>query len=160
MSAFVVDTNVPVVANGQHPQAGLRCQLACIQRLIKIKESGVVVLDQGMDILEEYRGYLSFSGEPGVGDEFFRWLWDVQGLPDHCEKVPLTPRGGAGDYEEFPENGRLGGFHIKDRKFVAVALTSALDPTVLNAVDSDWWIHRVALTRAGIRIEFVCPEVF
>jgi len=160
MTAFVVDTNVPVVANGQHSEASLGCQLACIRKLREIQKGGVIVIDQDMEILSEYRLHLSFSGEPGVGDEFFRWLWDVQGVSDHCEKVQLTTRGDGDDYEEFPENEELRGFDTKDRKFAAVAFASPLDPPVLNAVDSDWWIHREALNKVGLRIVFVCPDVF
>lgn len=47
-----------------------------------------------------------------------------------------------------------------DRQFVAVAIASPDRPTVLNAVDSDWWNHRGALERYGVVVDFLCPEQF
>ena len=51
----------------------------------------------------------------------------------------------------------LADFDLSDRKFVAVALTHATNPPVVNATDSDWHHHREALLRHGVRIESVCP---
>lgn len=64
------------------------------------------------------------------------------------------------DFEEFPGDEELADFDRQDRKFVAVALTSVNDPTILNAVDSDWWDHLEALNNNGVKVEFLCPEQF
>jgi len=40
---------------------------------------------------------------------------------------------------------------------VAVALTHATDPPVVNATDSDWHHHREALLRHGVRVESIYP---
>lgn len=66
----VIDTNVGVVANGKHEPAGLDCQAACMKALKKARKQ-VVVLDEGLLILTEYRRYLSPKGQPGAGDAFF-----------------------------------------------------------------------------------------
>ena len=38
----IVDTNVPLVANGDAPQASYECVLACIDQIEKIIEQGIV----------------------------------------------------------------------------------------------------------------------
>jgi len=109
-------------------------------------------------ILGEYRRNLSPSGQPGSGDAFFKWLWNNQGNHDHCRRVNITPHDNRG-FAEFPDDPELEPFDNDDRKFVAVALASHNAPPILNATDSDWWEHRVALEGHGIRIKSLCPEL-
>jgi hypothetical protein len=159
MRGYVVDTNVPVVANGRNEQADPDCVIACIDSLANVREHGVVVLDGGMQILYEYMRNISMSGQPGPGDLFMKWVWTVQADVSRCERVQLTLReGNSGDFAEFPDDADLIHFDRSDRKFVAVALKSANKPEVLNAVDSDWSIHHAALERAGVSITFLCPQ--
>jgi hypothetical protein len=154
MSSFVVDTNVPVVANGKSDQAKERCVLACIAALEQVHD-GTLVLDDRQLILKEYMRKLRMSGQPGPGDAFLKWAWSVQATPK-CERVAITPAGNS--FREFPDDPELAGFHDDDRKFVAVALGSSANPEVLNAVDADWWRFREALKRNGVRVRFLCPE--
>jgi hypothetical protein len=159
MSAFVVDTNVPVAANGKSRQADPDCVIACIDILDSIRAGGVVVLDDGMRILNEYMNNLSMSGQPGAGDLFMKWVWNVQADESRCEQVRLTPDPHwADNFKEFPDDADLTTFGPSDRKFVAVALTSRNRPTILNAVDSDWAQRHVALERNGVRVHFLCPQ--
>lgn len=159
MRAFVVDTNVPVVANGRSNQADPNCVIACIQALLEVREQGVVVLDDGFLILREYMRNLSMSGQPGPGDSFMKWVWTIQGHPDHCRQIAITQRqDDSTNFVEFPADPDLTGFDPSDRKFVAVALASGNDPEVLDAVDSDWADFFAALTRNGIRLKFLCPQ--
>ena len=159
MNFYVVDTNVARVASGHAKHAGPDCIIACIDILRSIVRDGGIVLDDAMRILKEYRAGLNWSGQPGVGDEFFKWVWDHQADESRCERVTLNPRPGPGsDFLEFPDDADLARFHADDRKFVAVALTSRHDPEVLNAVDRDWWEHRQVLARNGVRIKFLCPD--
>lgn len=161
MKAYVVDTNVPVVANGRTPQAGPGCAAACVEALGDIKEHGLIVLDDRNLILDEYMKNLSLAGQPGLGDAFMKWVFESQAVPERCEQVPITPRGGADDdFEEFPDAPALRAFDRSDRKFVAVALTSRRRPVIQDAVDSDWWDYRRALRQHGARIQFLCPEQF
>jgi hypothetical protein len=161
MRAFVADTNVLVVANLKSPQAGPDCVLACVDALERIQMKGRLVLDEMMLIFEQYQQYCSFSGQPGVGDAFFKWVHDNRYNDKHCERVKLTPLSDTSrDFEEFPADPDLKSFDPSDRKFVAVALGSSHSPTVLNAVDSDWWIYREPLTRNGVTLSFLCPEQF
>lgn len=159
MNAFVVDTNVPVVANGKSKQADPDCVISCIAALRRIHEDGVVVLDDAMRILHEYMNNLSLSGQPGAGDFFMKWVFNNQADEHRCEQVRLTPRDGSpDDFEEFPDDIELADFDRSDRKFVAVALASQNSPTVLDAVDSDWAEKYEALKRNGIVIDFLCPQ--
>ena len=52
---IVVDTNVPIVANGRTEQADPRCILNCIAILREIHDERRVLLDEGDLILGEYQ---------------------------------------------------------------------------------------------------------
>jgi hypothetical protein len=62
------------------------------------------------------------------------------------------------DLEVFPDDPDLAAFDPADRKFVALALASDSHPSILNAVDSDWWHFREALRRAGVEVMFLCSD--
>jgi hypothetical protein len=159
MATFVVDTNVPIVANGKS-HADPACVIACVDLLLDVCLQGVIVLDDSMRILDEYINHLSMSGEPGAGDAFMKWVWNVQADENRCERVFLTPRHGNGedDFAEFPDDPELAAFDRSDRKFVAAALASLRGPVILNAVDSDWAENHNALKRNGVSVRFVCPQ--
>jgi len=159
MSFYVVDTNVPKVANGKSEQASAHCTLACIRALQDIIEHGIILLDEGSLILAEYMGNLSMSGQPGPGDAFMKWVWDNQGKADRCRRVKLTPKpDGPDSFAEFPDDPELKRFDRSDRKFVAVALASGKKPEILNAVDPDWQECLASLERHGVRVRFLCPK--
>ncbi len=161
MTAVVIDTNVPVVANGQCPQASLACAKACIATLLRAVRQHIVVADRGLRIFAEYRNYLSLSGQPGVGDMFYKHVWQNQANPEYCKLVDIHPTDAdENNFQEFPDAPELAGFDPSDRKFVAAALASGLNPPVLNAVDSDWWNFRAALAVNGVTVEFLCPNQF
>jgi hypothetical protein len=159
VTAFVVDTNVPIVANRRSPQAGPSCVMACIDALDALRSHHRILLDSLGRILEEYRHNLSARGQPGVGDAFFKWVWQNQGNAAHCAIVEIHSRGVGEDYEEFPEDPELAQFDPSDRKFVAVAIASRLNPKVLNATDTDWWHYRKRLEKHGVRVVFLCPDL-
>jgi hypothetical protein len=159
MNAYVVDTNVPVVANGKSRQADLACVIACVKQLQAIYNNGMVVLDDLCLILDEYRKHLGMSGQPGPGDGFMKWIWNNQTNPSRCEQVAITPIGQSqDDFEEFPCDPALVNFDRKDRKFVAVALASRNQPVIVNAVDSDWANYQTQLGNYGVRILQLCPQ--
>lgn len=160
MSAYVVDTNVPIVANGNSPQASPECVLACVEMLETVVDN-VTCIDDAMLVLDEYIRNVGLAGHPGLGHSFVKWVHDNQAVEGRVERVAITPANtDPPSFEEFPADADLATFDLSDRKFVAVALTSKLRPIVLNAVDSDWWNDRVALNKNGIQITFLCPEQF
>ena len=159
MKAVVVDTNVCIVANGVNTHASLPCVHACIDALEDARRC-IVVIDDGYKIFAEYRRYLSGSGQPNVGDAFFKWLWDNHCNEQHCERVAITPRDDPGRcFEEFPDDPELVGFDPADQKFVATALASSLQPAVLQASDTKWWNFKDEFAAHGVRITFLCPEL-
>ena len=108
MAAFVVDTNLPIVANGKS-HADPACVIACVDVLLEVYSTGVIVLDDAMRILSEYMDHLSLGGEPGAGDAFMKWVWNIQADGNRCERVFLTPRSAnsADDFAEFPDDPEL-----------------------------------------------------
>lgn len=154
----VVDSNVPIVANrkcGEPPE----CAAACAHALHEIIRKGLLVIDAGHLIFDEYRRHLSFAGQPGAGDIFFKWLSDNRYKPNRVAQVALTEDPERpGEFAAFPADPELAAFDRSDRKFVAVVLTHPERPPLLNATDSDWWTHRDALRPHGVTIRFVCGE--
>ena len=155
---IVMDTNVARVANGKTEQAGPACVLECVMALRRIQDEHCVLLDDSNLIYNEYRRRLSYSGQPGPGDAFFKWLHDNQGHPDHCRKVTVTLDPDR-EFEEFPNDPDLASFDRSDRKFVAVVLASETGPEVLNASDTDWRDYSTELQRHGVAVVFLCPEL-
>jgi len=155
--SVVVDTNVLVVANGNHEPAQAQCIGACIDALATAR-TGRVVIDDAQVILTEYRRHCSFSGQPGVGDALFKWLWQRQADPRHCLVVHITPHPKRG-FAEFPADEQLAKFDRSDRKLAAVALAAGDAPPILNASDTDWWLARHALEAHGLSVKFLCPEL-
>jgi hypothetical protein len=154
----IVDTNVPVVANHTNGES-LECSALCAARLYDITRSGVVVIDEDDLIFEEYRRHLSFAGQPGAGDFFFKWLSDNRYRPDRVERVALLEDAERqGEFAAFPTAPELSTFDRSDRKFVAAALTHSEKPPILNAVDSDWWNHKELLAQHGVVVRFLCGE--
>lgn len=151
----VMDSNVAFVGNGATEQAGPECVLACIDRMERIKARERLLLDSEGRIFEEYPRP---TGQRGVGDLFFIWAWRHRCNPEVCTLVRIEPHDDRG-FTDFPDDEMLAGFDRDDRKFVAVAIASGESPPILNASDKDWHDHRQALSRHGVAVEFVCPEL-
>jgi hypothetical protein len=154
----VVDTNVPIVANGGEEQEP-KCVLACAQALDALMQSGHIVIDDQFHIIKEYMHKLSPSGQPGLGDTFLKWVLNNQANPKRCTQVKITPQPhDPRDFKEFPLDAALADFDPSDRKFVAVSCAHSARPPILQAVDSKWWGLRDALARGGVNVHFLCPE--
>ncbi len=154
----MVDTNVPIAANGGDEVAP-DCVLACISAVRDVIEGRRrLVVDDGWHIIGEYMHELSPSGQPGVGDGFLKWVLNNQSTGCY-DFVSITPKSeDAGEFEEFPASAGLEPFDRSDRKFVAVANAHAAKPPILQALDSKWWGWKDALAAAGVTVEFLCPE--
>ena len=156
MTRFVVDTNVPIVANGRADpangrQPSIECRLLAVEFLIWVLDKGKLILDIEGEIQREYRTYLNPSGQPGVGDQFY--LEVLRSAPSKIERHEL-PRGVDGEYLDLPCQLIEAGFDRSDRKFAALAKRTTAK--VANATDSDWLIHRQIIVAAGIGLKFVC----
>ncbi|OGP84699.1 MAG: hypothetical protein A2V87_08890 [Deltaproteobacteria bacterium RBG_16_58_17] len=158
---FVVDTNVPKTANlaiapGKIPQELTKCVYSCVEAVEHIIKKGGLVMDSQDEIFDEYRGKLLMKGQPGVGDQFMKWVHDNRWkLPD-CDRVKISRNGDT--YDEFPTHAGLTNFDSSDRKFVAVANAHIKKPPILQATDSKWWGWKEALTDVGITVFFLCPD--
>ena len=158
MMAVIVDTNVPVVANGQSPQASPNCVDTCINRLERIiRGEEKLVLDDRWIILSEYIRNLRSSGEPGASDRFL--LWILMNKDEQCDLVSImSVDGSENEFEEFPDDPALNDFDPADRKFIAVACAHLERPPILQAVDSQWLDFRNAFLRNGVTVEFICED--
>jgi hypothetical protein len=157
----IVDTNVPKKANlaidpMSIPDDLVSCVKNCVASIEQIIKNGGLVLDANDEIFNEYRGELSLSGQPGVGDKFLKWVhYSRFGFPE-SDRVSITPN--EDSYDEFPEHQGLTDFDISDRKFVAVANAHPDKPMILEATDSKWWGWKEALLETGIAVNFLCPD--
>ncbi len=155
MKAQVIDTNVMLVANGKAEQASLKCMSLCIDALETARRR-VTVIDDAFYLFGEYTKEVSSSGQPGVGDAFLLWLLQNRGNADCCEIVALKPNGSS--FEEFSNDPALADFDLSDHKFAAAAKASVNAPDILNAVDSDWWIHERVLQQNELKVVHLCEE--
>nr|VFK55068.1 MAG: hypothetical protein BECKTC1821F_GA0114240_100666 [Candidatus Kentron sp. TC] len=157
----LMDTNVPINANLARVPDGIPpelfdCVFACIEVVEHVTKKGVLVIDAGGEIFDEYRRKLSMKGQPGVGDAFMKWVHDHCCNPDRVERVAITKTDDA--YDDFPDHEGLGGFDDSDRKFVAVANAHVEKPPILQATDSKWWGWKDVLGEVGITVRFLCTE--
>lgn len=151
----VLDTNVILVANRQHPDVSAACVAACAKRLHGVMKSGRVALDDGYRILKEYQHKTQPQTGKHPGDVFVKWLLRNNANPARCDLVPLTEHEERG-FASFPEDERLRRFDPPDRKFVAVAAAHPGRPPILQASDSKWLDWSPALKDHGVEVEFLC----
>lgn len=153
----IIDTNVLLIANGQHEGVEQECIDTCIFRLQEIMKSKRVVLDSNREILSEYLNKTNPWNGKRAGDLFLKWLIQNQSNDRHCDLVNIFSCVSNG-YENFPADARLSAFDRSDRKFVAVAAAHAERPPILQAADSKWALWEPALREHGICVEFLCRE--
>ena len=70
----VIDTNVLLVANGDHADVSEACVSECAQRLRAMYASGTAVIDDGYRIVGEYLHKNRTNAQKGVGNVFLKWL--------------------------------------------------------------------------------------
>ena len=154
MTAFVVDTNVPIVANGYAPQADGQCRSNCVGKLGFLMKQGTVAIDDRGAILKEYLNNFSRSGGRSVGDQFFIHVINKQYDATRVQRVAVTLIDDERrSFEELPKNT----FDWSDRKFLAVAVSG--EAVVLNATDSDWGEQKELMDGLGVKVEQLCPRL-
>ena len=156
MTRCVVDTNVPIVANGR-PDANdtrppsVACRIAAVTFLNELVKNGRILLDNDGAIQAEYRNHLNPRGAPGVGDRFYQEV--LNSAPKLVERIDL-PKRHDDEYEDLPQGLIDAGFDPSDRKFAALACKEGVP--VYNATDSDWIEYANTLTIAGVLVENLC----
>lgn len=153
----VIDTNVLLVANGQHADVSGACVTECIQRLQTMERRGVTVIDDGYRILSEYQQKTSLTPPKGVGDVFLKSLLRNTGNPARVEQVSLTELV-VNEFAEFPDAALQPQFDAPDRKFAAVANAHSDKPPIWQAADCKWLDWWQTLQEKGVFVEFLCPD--
>lgn len=155
MSIAVVDTNVVLVANGQHADVSGACVAACALQLQEIMQRGKLALDDQFRILCEYLHKTQPKKGNRPGDAFVKWALQNRVNAMHVDSVCLEDHDTRG-FESFPDDAELFNFDAPDRKFVAVANVHQAKPPILQAADSKWLDWSPALARHGVKVEFLC----
>lgn len=157
MSVVVVDTNVVLVANGQHADVSPACVATCALRLQAIMQKGRLALDDCFRILSEYQNKTTPRTGNRPGDAFVKWALQNNANALRVACVALEEHDQRA-FASFPVDPDLANFDPPDRKFVAVACAHPERPPILQAADSKWLAWEGALERHGVTVEFLCPE--
>lgn len=155
MSVTVVDTNVVLVANGQHADVSLECVKTCVLTLQSIMRTGKLALDEGFLILHEYQNKTQPKKGNRPGDAFVKWALNNRCNAKKVDQVPLLEHPERG-FESFPDDADLVSFDSPDRKFVSVSGAHPDKPSIAQAADSKWLDWAPALHRHGIEVNFLC----
>lgn len=153
----IVDTNVVLVANGQHQGVSPGCVAVCSLRLQAIMQQERIALDDSFRILNEYQHKTQPKRGNRPGDAFVKWALRNNANSAKCDLVPLQEHPDRG-FESFPEDSDLVNFDAPDRMFVAVAAVHPAHPQILQAADSKWLDWEPALKRHGIEVDFICKD--
>lgn len=153
----VVDTNVLLVANGDHADVSEDCISECVRRLRSLQTSGTVVIDDAFRILGEYLNKNKPNAQKGAGNVFLKWLLQNSANVQRVHTVSLTERS-PDCYAEFPDSVLEPSFDAPDRKFAAVAHAHPDRPPVWQAADCKWLDWWPALGAKGVQVEFLCPD--
>ncbi|MBD9357624.1 hypothetical protein [Methylomonas albis] len=153
----VVDPNVLLVANGQHPDVSPECIEECVRRLLTMEKSGITVIDDGFRVLGEYLHKTKLNPPKGVGDLFLKSLLRNAGNPARVEQVRLT-ESAENEFDECPDHALQPAFDPLDRKFVAAANAHPDKPPIWRAADCTWLDWWPSLQNKGVKVDFLCPE--
>ena len=151
IGACIVDTNVPIVANGTNEAVCFECRFRTVEFLEKMMNSGILIVDLNGEVETEYWRNLR-TDYPGVGNRFIQHFLTANA--NRVQRVELTPT--KNGFEELEFAGPLKNFDLSDRKFAA--LSKATGRPVYVSVDSDWAISRDGLQKAGVTINFLCGD--
>ena len=155
MSCTVVDTNVVLVANGQHDGVSKECVATCARRLQTIMQEGKLALDDRYHILSEYLKKTTPKKGSRPGDMFVKWAVNSKANATKIDRVALLEHSERG-FESFPDHPELRAFDPPDRVFVAVACAHGASPPILQAADSKWLGWDAALKARGVTVDFLC----
>ncbi len=153
----VIDTNVLLVANGQHKDVSTDCVIACVHRLREMEKTGVTIIDDGFRILNEYQNKTRLHPPKGVGDVFLKSLLRNVYNQAHVQLVSISETDND-CFAEFPDPVLQPRFDAPDRKFAAVANAHPAKPPVWQAADCKWLGWWSALQEKGVHVEFLCKK--
>ena len=153
---WVIDTNITIAANGNSSHASPECQLACIEILEEAcaGNKGLKIILDDLDLIfSEYSRHLSYKGQPGVGDMYFKFLHNNKHLEKSINLVTITPNeSDESGFDELPNTT----IDKSDRKFLAAAIIG--NAAIVNALDTDWHEQRDFLERIGVAVIQICSS--
>lgn len=152
---MVVDTNVVLVANGQHQDISAECVANWALALQDLMRQGRLVLDDQFLILSEYQNKTKPKTGSRPGDAFVKWALRNRVNQEFVDLVAIRDNHARG-FDSFPDDPGLAGFDPPDRIFVAVASAHAGQPPILQAADSKWLDWSAALKQCGVTVNFLC----
>jgi hypothetical protein len=163
---MIIDVNIPYAAG--KPIAELKADEVdvadrCVDFIDEIRKSKKpfrIALDQGWEIMEEYRRASERAGhQPQLASVFYQNLAQRLNSGAVLEKdfveLVKTP---DGLYDPYPRSEALRRFDRADRKFIALAYKHAEHPSIYEGTDCEWWGIRDAMADEGLKVEFLCEE--
>lgn len=153
MTDAIVDTNVMIVANRQNGEIAPNCIDNCVEFLVGLQKSGVLILDSSDQVRLEYAQAISQGRPYQLGAQFLIHVYRNQFNEKHVKRVEISVDK-LGNYIDFPSAEELEKFDLSDRKFAALSRKTGVPVT--NAVDSDWVDFYVPLKESGIDVNFLC----
>ena len=84
-----MDTNVILVANGQHRDVSFGCVAACALKLQAVMQQGRLALDDCFRILSEYQNKTTPKTGNQPGDAFVKWALQNNANPLRVDCVEL-----------------------------------------------------------------------
>lgn len=157
MDEIIVDTNVPLTADGGY--LSVTCQGHCAEFIeAVIRGKLTVVIDDQWHLIREYQNKMPGSTQGSFSRLFWKYVVTNMADSNKVKQVSITAIGDD-DFEEFPQSLRDEiDFDVSDRKFVAVAVANDGKAPIAQAADSKWIGWETALKEVGVNILFLCKD--
>jgi hypothetical protein len=156
MTEYIVDTNVPLVAQGTAAQMSSDCVLNCVNFLDKLFQGHfILVIDTGYYLIGEYQNQMDKGNQ--YGNRFLKWVYTNQANPQKIKTVDINQLDEF-NFKEVPQSLIDIGFDNSDRKILAVAMANKNQASIAQAADSKWIGWEDDLKKEGITVHFLCKE--
>lgn len=158
MTEYIVDTNVPLVAQGTATQMSGNCILNCVNFLERLFQGHfILVIDSDYHLIGEYSNQMNKGSQYQYGNRFLKWIYNNQANPCKIKTVEINQLDEF-NFKEVPQSLIDIGFDNSDRKFVAVAIANNNRASIAQAADSKWIGWDEALISEGITVHFLCKD--
>ncbi len=158
MSKYIIDANVsllPGMSVKNIPDNQTECALKCSQFLENFMKDSQsrLVLDEGGEILKEYRNAYNLNNNQGIAVEFYKWANAM--FFKYIEDVIPLEELQENEFANYPDCDDLKNFDPPDRKYIALSYNHPEKPPIIEAGDSKWWRIRDAMRENGMEIIFI-----
>lgn len=157
MAELIIDTNVPIVAQG-NSAFSFDCENVCADFMEKIiAGKNTIVLDSDGYILSEYENNHNKKGPSTYLKVYLKWLYNNIGNPQKVKFVDIHSDGNK-LFVEVPDSISIIGFDRSDLKFIALSIANSNLAPIVEAADSKWIGWEKALNDEGISVIFLCKS--